>query len=140
MRIYRHTEKNRMKRNRIIRRILGLRGFKESLMFAVRGMGYLFVYHRNMRIIFITGIIVFLAGLFIAKLSGLELAVLCITITLVFVAEIFNTAIEMVLDISKNSYHTMIKLIKDIAAGVVLIASLNALAVGLILLVKKIFR
>ena len=140
MPIYRHTEKNRMKQNRIIRRILGLRGFKESLMLAARGMWYLFVYHRNMRIIFITGIIVFLAGLFIAKLSGLELAVLCITITLVFVAEIFNTAIEMVLDITKNSYHTMIKLIKDIAAGVVLIASLNALAVGLILLVKKILR
>ncbi|MCU0651719.1 MAG: diacylglycerol kinase family protein [Candidatus Omnitrophica bacterium] len=126
-----------MAHNKLIRRILGLRGFWESLKFALRGMLYLFAYHRNMRIIFTTGIIVFFIGLFIIKLSGLELAVLCITITVVFIAEIFNTAIELVLDMTQNKYHTLIKLIKDIAAGVVLIASLNALAVGLILFIKK---
>jgi len=118
---------------------LGLRGFWESLKFALRGMFYLFAYHRNMRIIFTIGLIVFFTGLFIVKLPGLELAVLCITITVVFIAEIFNTAIEMVLDITQNKYHTLIKLIKDIAAGVVLIASLNAVAVGLILFIRKIF-
>ena len=55
-------------------------------------------------------------------------------------AEIFNTAIEMMMDMVKVKYHTLIKLIKDIAAAVVLLASLNALAVGYILFVRKLFR
>jgi diacylglycerol kinase (ATP) len=58
--------------------------------------------------------------------------------TLVFVAEIFNTAIEMTMNILTYKYHKRIKLVKDIAAAVVLLTCLNALAVGYILFVRKI--
>jgi diacylglycerol kinase (ATP) len=127
-----------MKRLRLIRRIFGLRGFNDSLKLALEGIRYLFLYHRNMRIIFLCGIIAFLAGVYF-RLNGIELAVLCIAITLVFVAEIFNTAIELIIDMFTERYHTLIKLVKDIAAAVVLLASLNALAVGYALFVKRIF-
>jgi len=85
------------------------------------------------------GVAALLLGLYF-HLKGIELVALCITITLVFMAEIFNTAIEMMMDMIKVKYHTLIKLIKDIAAAVVLLASLNALAVGYILFVRKFFR
>jgi len=107
--------------------------------FAINGIAYLFLYHRNMRIIFMAGVFAFILGLYF-KLSGIELVALCVTITLVFMAEIFNTAIELTMDMVKVKYHTLIKLIKDIAAAVVLLASLNALAVGYILFVRKIFK
>jgi diacylglycerol kinase (ATP) len=92
-----------------------------------------------MRIIFMSGFLALLVGLYF-KLKGIELVALCITVTLVFIAEIFNTAIEMIMDILKPHYHIRIKLVKDIAAAVVLLASLNAVAVGLILFYKRIFR
>jgi diacylglycerol kinase len=44
------------------------------------------------------------------------------------------------MDMVKIKYHTLIKLIKDIAAAVVLLASLNAIAVGYIIFVKRILR
>ncbi|MBU0709125.1 MAG: diacylglycerol kinase family protein, partial [Candidatus Omnitrophica bacterium] len=102
------------------------------------GIYYLFVYHRNMRIIFLLGILSFLAGLYI-ELKGMELVILCITITLVFMAEIFNTAIEMLMNMLTTKYRARIRLVKDIAAAVVLLTALNSLAVGYILFVKKIF-
>jgi diacylglycerol kinase len=61
-------------------------------------------------------------------------------VTLVFIAEIFNTAIELMIDMFTDKYHTLIKLIKDIAAAVVLLACLNAVAVGYILFARKIFE
>jgi diacylglycerol kinase (ATP) len=55
-------------------------------------------------------------------------------------AEIFNTAIEMLMNMITSKYHLRIKLVKDIAAGVVVLTCLNALAVGYILFVRKFFR
>ncbi|MEI6631107.1 MAG: diacylglycerol kinase family protein [bacterium] len=128
-----------IRRIKILRHIFRFRGFRQSLKLAITGIGYLFVYHRNMRIIFMLGILAFLLGLHY-QLKGIELVALCITITLVFMAEIFNTAIEMMIDMVTNKYHTLIKLVKDIAAAVVLLASLNALAVGYILFFRRIFK
>jgi len=125
-----------MRRLKVLRHIFRFRGFIESLWLALVGIGYLFVYHRNMRLIFIAGVAVFLLGIYF-QLKGIELVALCITITLVFMAEIFNTAIELLLDMRNHKYHTLIKLVKDISAAVVLIATLNALVVGYILFAKK---
>ncbi|RKY31010.1 MAG: diacylglycerol kinase [Candidatus Omnitrophota bacterium] len=127
-----------MRRIKILRHIFKLRGLGESFVIATKGITYLFLYHRNMRIIFILGILAFLFGLLL-RLTGIELTVLCLTITLVFMAEIFNTAIEMLMSVVSSKYHLRIKLVKDIAAAVVLIASLNALAIGYALFFKKIF-
>jgi len=128
-----------MRRIKILRHIFRFHGFRESFKVALKGIGYLFLYHRNMRIIFLLGIFAFLLGLHF-QLKGIELIALCITITLVFMAEIFNTAIEMMMDIISNRYHTLVKLIKDISAAVVLLASLNAVAVGYVLFARRLFK
>ena len=56
--------------------------------------------------------------------------VLLLAITFVLVAELVNTAIEAAVDIASTSFDPMAKIAKDIAAGAVLIAALNAVAVG----------
>ena len=122
----------------IFRNILGVSGFFNSLKIAIKGILYLFLYHRNMRIIFLMGIAALGAGFWL-NLKGIELVALCITITIVFVAEIFNTAVEMMMDSVTERYNTKIRLIKDIAAGIVVLTSINAVAVGYILLLRKIF-
>ncbi len=124
---------------KILRHVFHVRGLVKSFNLALIGIGYLFFYHRNMRIIFLTGIAVSLFGIYY-KLRGIELALLCVIITLVFMAEIFNTAIEIVIDLTSKKYHPLVKLVKDISAAVVLIASLNAVAVGFILFSKRIFH
>ncbi len=128
-----------MTRTKVFRHIFRFHGFRESFKFASKGIIYLFLYHRNMRVIFLLGIAVFLLGLYF-QLKGIELAILCATITLVFMAEVFNTAIEMLMNIITIKYHTRIKLVKDIAAAVVFLTSLNAIAVGYILFIRKIFK
>jgi diacylglycerol kinase (ATP) len=128
-----------MTRKKIFRQIFRFHGFREGFKFAYKGLVYLFLFHRNMRVIFLLGIAAFLLGLHF-QLKGIELAILCATITLVFMAEIFNTAIEMLMDVLTQKYHTRIKLVKDIAAAVVLLASLNAVAIGYILFIRRIFK
>jgi diacylglycerol kinase (ATP) len=128
-----------MLRRKVFRHIFRLHGIIESFRIAFKGLLYLFLYHRNMRIIFMLGFTAFLAGIYF-QLKGIEIVILCITITSVFMAEMFNTAIEMVMNMLTTKYHLRIKIIKDIAAAVVLIASLNAVAVGYFLFIRKILR
>ena len=129
-----------MARSDFFRNIFKVGRLRDSLKIALQGILYLFLFHRNMRLIFIAGIIVFVAGFCVFRLSGIELAALCITITVVFVAEIFNTAIELMMNTVSEKYHTRIRVIKDIAAGVVVLACLNSVAVGFILFGPKLFK
>ncbi|MBP7216443.1 MAG: diacylglycerol kinase family protein [Candidatus Omnitrophica bacterium] len=126
-----------MAKEDIFRNIFRVEGFRYSFKIAAKGIVYLFLYHRNMRIIFMLGLAALLTG-FVFKLKGIELVALCITVTLVFVAEIFNTAVELMMDAITEKYHTKIKLVKDVAAAVVLLTTLNAVAVCYILFVRKI--
>jgi len=64
-----------------------------------------------------------------------ETLILLLTISLVLIAEMFNTAVEAVVDLVIQSYHPLAKFAKDIAAGAVLMATLNALTIGFILFV-----
>jgi len=124
---------------KIFRHIFKGREFKESLKLAVKGILYLFLYHRNMRVIFLMGIAASLLGLYL-RLRGIELAILFTTVTIVFVSEIFNTAIEILMDIVSEEHHVKIKLVKDISAAVVLLASLNAMVIGYIIFVHRFSR
>ena len=60
----------------------------------------------------------------------LELVALLLSIAFVLVAEMINSAIEAAIDVATSSFDPLAKLAKDIAAGAVLIASINAVAVG----------
>ncbi len=76
---------------------------------------------------------------FIVNIAIGEWIALIICMAMVWAAEIFNTCIEKFLDFISTENHPQIKLIKDMAAGAVLIASLAALIVGAIIFIPKIF-
>jgi diacylglycerol kinase (ATP) len=73
--------------------------------------------------------LVLLSGL-IFRLDRLEMAALLGVCALVIMAELFNTAIEVVVDMITENYHPAAKIAKDAAAGGVLVASVNAVMVG----------
>jgi diacylglycerol kinase (ATP) len=62
------------------------------------------------------------------------MAILVLVIMAVFVAEMFNTALEFTVDLVTSEYHPLAKLAKDVSAGAVLVTSVAALAVGYLLL------
>jgi diacylglycerol kinase (ATP) len=101
----------------------------ESFNFAFEGVIHVLRTQRNMRIHFLLA-----AGVLIAALAfdvdKLELMALLIAICFVLVAEMINTAVEAAVDVASTTFDPMAKLAKDIAAGAVLISSVNAIAVG----------
>jgi diacylglycerol kinase (ATP) len=82
-----------------------------------------------MRIHVAAAVIVLVVGL-VLGVSRVELVALLVSITFVLIAEMINSAIEATIDIATSSFDPLAKLAKDIAAGAVLIASLNAVVVG----------
>jgi len=112
------------------------RSLLESFNFAIEGVIHVVRTHRNMRIHFAVAV----AVLVIAGASGvdkIELIVLLLSISFVLVAEMINTAVEGTIDAATTSFDPMAKLAKDIAAGAVLIASINAVAVGYLVFAGK---
>ncbi len=101
----------------------------ESFNFAFEGIIHVFRTQRNLRIQFGIALIVLLAAVKYG-VDRLELIALLLSITFVLIAEMINTAIEATVDVATTSFDPMAKLAKDIAAGAVLIASINAIGVG----------
>ncbi len=102
-----------------------------SFRHAIEGVVHTFRTQRNMRIHFFTLILVLATGL-LYRLPPVEMIVLLFAVALVLIAEMFNTAIETVVDMITTSYNPAAKFAKDIAAGAVFIAAVNAAVVGLI--------
>ena len=101
----------------------------ESFNFAFEGIIHVLRTQRNLRIHFLVAVGVLVAAVALG-VSKLELIVLLLSISFVLVAEMVNTAIEGAVDVSTTSFDPNAKLAKDIAAGAVLIATVNAVAVG----------
>ena len=83
--------------------------------------------------------VVALALGFVLKISAGEFMGLIIVTTMVWTAEIFNTAIEKTMDFISKEKHPQIKLVKDLAAAAVLITALSAIVVGAIIFIPKLF-
>jgi diacylglycerol kinase (ATP) len=101
----------------------------ESFNFALEGLIHVLRTQRNMRIHFAIAIAVLIVGL-ATGVNRLELIALLLAIAFVLIAEMINSAIEHAIDVSTTSFDPLAKLAKDIAAGAVLIASVNAIAIG----------
>ena len=101
----------------------------ESFNYAAEGVIHALRTQRNLWIHFTVAAAVLVAAVGFG-VSRLELMVLLLAITFVLVAELVNTAVEAAVDIASTSFDPMAKIAKDIAAGAVLVATLNAVAVG----------
>ena len=101
----------------------------DSFNYAFEGIIHVLRTQRNLRIHFLAAVLVFGAAI-AAGVTRLQLIALVLAIAFVLVAEMLNTAIEGVIDVSTTSFDPNAKLAKDIAAGAVLIASITAVAIG----------
>ena len=67
-----------------------------------------------------------------------RMAILIFAITLVLVLEMLNSSLELLSDVLHPEYSQAIKSSKDIAAGAVLLASIAAVAIGLLVFIPAI--
>ncbi|HEX7084015.1 MAG TPA: diacylglycerol kinase [Gaiellaceae bacterium] len=109
----------------------------DSLNYAFEGIIHVLRTQRNMRIHLAIGFVVIVLAL-VVNVAKIELIALLISITFVLIAEMINSAVEGAVDIATTSFDPMAKLAKDIAAGAVLIASMNAIAVGYLVFANKV--
>ena len=101
----------------------------ESFNVAFAGIIHVLRTQRNMRIHFLAAVVVLVAAVWMG-VSKLELIALLLAIAFVFITEMINSAIEQAIDVATTSFDPLAKLAKDIAAGAVLIATVNAVAIG----------
>lgn len=96
---------------------------------------YCAIKHRSVLIQCILAIIALVFS-YLLKFSLTEFVVVIGCIVIVIVSEMFNTCIELLCDMYTKEYNPMIKLIKDISAGAVLVSSLGSLVIGILLVVS----
>ena len=114
--------------------------FINSVEFALTGLRTVYKDERNMRSHTIVGSIVIVLS-FLFRLNQIEWLWILLSVFLVIIMEIINTAFENVVDMVTNKhFHPLGKKIKDMAAGAVLITSLFALLIGAIIFLPKIIQ
>lgn len=113
--------------------------FFKAIIFACNGIKICFRSGANFRIhLLAAAAVILLAGLF--HIALVQWGFLLLTITLVIVLEMINTAIEQLCNKVEPGLHPLIKTVKDVSAGAVLVMAVCSLIIGGIIFLPPIFN
>lgn len=107
----------------------------ESFNCAIEGFVYVIKTQRNMRIHFLIAAFVILLAIYL-NFARWETLMLCTAITFVILSEMVNTVVELTLDMIHDRFNPLVRIVKDVSAAAVLMASFNAVVVGYLLFSK----
>lgn len=105
----------------------------KSFQYAFEGWWHVLRTQHNAWIHAVVSVAVFALALWL-RLPARDWAILILTVTVVWMAEFINTALEAVVDMTMPDVHPLAKVAKDVAAAAVLVSALGAVLVGLLLL------
>ena len=105
------------------------RKLAESFNAAIEGIIYTIKSQKNMKLHFLIAMLIILLTATL-NLDKIESILIAIVVTIVLITEMFNTAIEKILDMVTPEFHPLVRIIKDIAAGCVLIAAISSVIIG----------
>ncbi|MCC6323315.1 diacylglycerol kinase family protein [Candidatus Nomurabacteria bacterium] len=108
-----------------------------SFIHAFRGVGVVIKTQHNAWVHMFFAVVTVVLG-YVLEISSIEWILIVFAIGFVLVAEAFNTAIEIDIDLTSPEYHPYAKATKNVAAGAVLISVIVSVVVGLIVFVPKI--
>lgn len=114
-----------------------LKEFQRSFSHALNGLKYVITHEKNFQNEVFLAILVVIAMIYFRVTRG-EAIVLFLVIAGVLVMELLNTVVEKVVDILKPRVHPYAKLIKDLMAASVLLASILAIIIGLLIFIPYI--
>ncbi len=110
------------------------RPFNERLGFALSGIATAFRSEASFRVQIAIAVLV-IASLFAIRPPAIWWAIIILTVSLVLAAELFNTALERMLDHLHPERHPAIRIAKDCSAAAVLVLSFAAIWVYLAMLI-----
>ena len=111
-----------------------MKTFFNAVLFALQGIKQFFSRDRNGKIQMVIGVTAIILGV-IVSLTPFQWLLVVFCIGLVISLEMINSAIERFCDLVTTDFHPGIKIIKDVAAGAVLMASITSLIIGLIIFI-----
>ncbi len=112
--------------------------FLAGFEYALSGLWYALRTQRNARVHVGIATLVIIAGI-VLRISAVEFAILFITISSVFTAEMLNTVFELCVDLASPTYHPLAKIAKDVAAGAVLLSAIFAVVIGLFIFIPHLW-
>ncbi|OGN90103.1 MAG: hypothetical protein A2Y88_08240 [Chloroflexi bacterium RBG_13_48_10] len=102
--------------------------------YAISGWWFVIRTQRNAWIHMVVSIAVILISFFL-HINATGWALILLAITLVWIAEFLNTALEAVVDLASNhQQHALARVGKDVGAAAVLIAAVSSIVIGLLIL------
>jgi diacylglycerol kinase len=104
-----------------------------SLTYALAGWLYMLRRQKNTRIQAIASIAVLIVALWL-EVDAIRWAILILAITMVWMAEFLNAAVEAAINLASAEMHPMAKVGKDVAAAAVLLGVVAAVLIGLLVL------
>ena len=120
-----------------MKKVLSIKRLRKSFGYAFKGIDDVIEHEPNMKIHVVVAILVVIMA-FILKVSIIEWSILVLLIGAVLAAETINTTIENLVDMYTKEYDEKAKIVKDTAAGTVLILAITSAIIGLIIFVPKI--
>ena len=105
----------------------------KSLGYALAGWLYMLRWQKNVRIIALASIVTLVAALWL-QIDLYGFALLVLVITIVWMAEFLNAAVEAVVNLATDEWHPMAKVAKDVASAAVLLGVVSSVLVGLAVL------
>lgn len=111
----------------------------KSFGYAFAGLWHALKFNRNLKIDTAVALIVVILSILFG-VSVLEKAILGLAILIVISSEMINTAIEEMVNLITNEHRKEAKIAKDVAAGMVLAATVGAAIIGFIIFVPYIFK
>ena len=120
-----------------MKKVLSIKRLRKSFGYAFKGIDDVIKHEPNMKIHVVVAILVVIMA-FILKVSNIEWIILVLLIGAVLAAETINTTIENLVDMYTKEYDEKAKIVKDTAAGTVLILAITSTIIGLIIFIPKI--
>lgn len=112
--------------------------FIAGFRYAFAGLWYALRTQRNMRVHVLIALIAIILGI-VLRISAVEFALVFVAITGVFIAEMFNTVIELCVDLASPNYHPLAKIAKDVSAGAVLLSAMLSIVIGLFVFIPHLW-
>ena len=120
-----------------MKKVLSIKRLKKSFGYAFKGIDDVVSNEPNMKIHVSVAILVVIMA-FLLKISMIEWIILVLLIGLVLAAEVINTTIENLVDMYIKDYNERAKVVKDTAAGTVLILAITSAIIKLMIFILKI--
>lgn len=115
------------------------KSLSKSFGYSVEGVWHALKYNRNLRIAFLIAAVVIGLGLYF-RVTSFEMVILVIMILLVILSEMINTSLEEMVNLITSEHKKEAKVAKDVAAGMVLIAVIGSVIVGLLIFTPYMFK